>query len=109
MGGANVSRQLTKQTRVNGSYRLNYVDAATLTDLTRQNFLPTGTALYYENSRRQNTNTGTMPPPGWSIRVLQQPQTEYSFQFSDATNNSQSSRQSFSVADTLVMPEKGPL
>jgi hypothetical protein len=27
-----------------------------ITNLARQNFLPQGTALYYENSRQQNAN-----------------------------------------------------
>jgi hypothetical protein len=103
LGGVNLSRQLTKQTRINGSYRLNYQDAEILTNLTRQNFLPGGTALYYENSQSRNTTGLHNATAGLehedstnSIRL------NTSFSYSDAATNNQSSRQSFSVADTLV-------
>jgi hypothetical protein len=102
-GGVNVSRQLTKQTRINGSYRLNYRDATTLTDLTRQNFLPEGIALYYENNQNRNTNSLHNVTVGVdhqdsanSIRL------NTSFAYSGANDNNQSRRQSFSVSDTLV-------
>ena len=103
VGGANVSRQLTRLTRVNGSYRLNYVDAATLTDLTRQNFLPGGTALYYENGQRQNTTARHNATAGLEHKgVTNNIRVNTSFAFSDATANSRNNRRSFSVTDTLV-------
>ncbi len=98
-----MSRQLTKQTRINGSYRLNYQNATTLSNLTRQNFLPGGIALYYENSQSRNTtglqniNAGLEHEDSTnSIRL------NTSFFYSDATANDRSSRQSFSITDTLV-------
>ena len=103
MAGINVSRQLTKKTRINGNYRLNYQDITTLNNLVRQNFLPGGLALYYENSQSRNTNGLHNLTVGVdhqdSINIIK---LNTSFAYTDATTNNQSRRQSFSVSDTLV-------
>lgn len=103
MAGINVSRQLTKQTRINGNYRLNYQDITTLNNLVRQNFLPGGLAVYYENSQSRNTNGLHNLTVGVdhqdSINIIK---LNTSFAYTDANTNNQSRRQSYSVSDTLV-------
>jgi hypothetical protein len=102
-GGLNFLNQLSKKTTVNGSYRFNNTDATIQNDLTRQNFLPEGTAKYYENSQQHNQNkmhqANTTLESKDSLNTIK---LNTIFSFSDATSRANSSRQSFSVADVLV-------
>ncbi|ALI97882.1 outer membrane beta-barrel protein [Rufibacter tibetensis] len=102
-GGVNASHQLSPKARINGSYRFNQTNAETQTNLTRQNFLPEGTALFYENSQQVNKHSGHAVTAvfDWkdSTNTLR---VNTALNFADGQNVSSSNRQSFSVADTLV-------
>jgi hypothetical protein len=103
MVGVNASNQLTGKTRVNGSYLLNYTDAQTLQQLTRQNFLPEGTALYYENSQGRNKNSLHNATFGLEHRdSLNTVRLNAGINYMEATMASNSHRESYSVENTLV-------
>ncbi|WP_426062032.1 outer membrane beta-barrel protein [Hymenobacter sp. B1770] len=55
--GLTAFEKLSPKTSVNGNYIGNYSIAQVRTNLLRQNFLPEGTAFYYQNSG-QRTSTG---------------------------------------------------
>ncbi|HEV7350384.1 outer membrane beta-barrel protein [Telluribacter sp.] len=102
-GGATFSRQLSRITRIHGSYRLNYTNATMLTDLTRQNFLPGGTADYFENSRQQHTTGRHNATAGLEHKgARNNVRLNTTLSLSNSDHYNRSSRQSFSVADTLV-------
>ncbi|RDV11302.1 TonB-dependent receptor [Pontibacter diazotrophicus] len=102
-GGANVFRQLTPKTSLTGSYLFNHTDATILSNLIRQNFLPEGTALYYEESRNENRNSLHNATAGVEHKdSINTVRLNANFGYSGARNASSSSRQSFSVADSLV-------
>lgn len=103
MGGASMYNQLTEKTSINGTYRLTYTKANIKSNLTRQNFLPEGTALYYENSVQQNSNRGHAANVGLehkdSVNTLR---ANIVFGLTDAQMAASSGRQSYSVAGALV-------
>jgi hypothetical protein len=103
MGGLNAFKALTPKTKINGSYLLNYSGVNIENNLTRQNFLPDGTALYYENSLQRNSNGMHNATAGLehndSINTFR---LSTNFNFSDAFTSGNSNRQSYSVADSLV-------
>jgi hypothetical protein len=55
-GGLNVNRQLNKKTELNASYFYNQLNHLTVTDLLRENFLPTGSFFSRDNTTQNNTN-----------------------------------------------------
>ncbi|MFD2999310.1 outer membrane beta-barrel protein [Pontibacter toksunensis] len=102
-GGANVFRQLTPKTSLTGAYFFNHTDATIQSNLIRQNFLPEGTALYYEDSRNENRNSLHNATAGVEHKdSINTVRLNGSFGYSGARSASSSSRQSFSVADSLV-------
>lgn len=103
MGGVNVFKQLAEKTSVHGNYLVNYTDAYTETNLTRQNFLPEGTAMYYESSRQENTNSMHNATAGLEHKdSLNTIRLNTDFNYSGVHAAVSSSRRSFSAADTLV-------
>jgi hypothetical protein len=102
-GGVNVSNQITQKIYINGSYQLNNTNAHIQRDLSRQNFLPGGTASYYENSRYQNRNTGHSADISLERKdSLNSIRLNTAFTVSDANAEGNSRRRSYSEADTLV-------
>lgn len=102
-GGAHLFRQLSPKTSIIASYQLNYTDVSLREELVRQNFQPGGTALYRENSRQQNRNSGhqattTIEHKGDRNTL----RLNTSVNFSDARTANTHTRQSFSVDDSLV-------
>ena len=59
-GGGHLFHQLNAKTSVIASYQLSHADVTLNENLVRQNFLPQGTAMYYQNSRQQNRNQSHM-------------------------------------------------
>ncbi len=55
-GGLNLNNQFNEKTELNASYFYNHLDHARNESTVRDNFLPTGTYTYGENSVQQNTN-----------------------------------------------------
>ncbi len=102
-GGITAFNQINSKTTVHGNYLLNYSNTGVITNLTRQNFLPGGTALYFENSRQQNTSGLHNAVAGIEHKdSLNTFKINTGFNYSTARMSAVSSRQSYSVADTLV-------
>ncbi len=102
-GGITAFNQVSEKTSVTGSYLLNYTRAAILSNLTRQNFLPEGTALYYENSRQQNRYGLHNALAGLEHKdALNTFKLNTAFNYATARMGASSSRQSYSVANTPV-------
>ncbi|GAB3529994.1 TonB-dependent receptor [Pontibacter brevis] len=103
MAGANSFHQLTPKTSLTGSYLFNQTNASVQSSLIRQNFLPEGTALYYENSQQQNRNTLHSATAGVehkdSVNTIRLNAT---FGYTGTRMISSSNRQSYSVTDSLV-------
>ena len=55
--GLNLYNQLTSKTSFSGNYLFRQTTGNIFSSLVRQNFLPEGTAFYYENSRQATSNT----------------------------------------------------
>jgi hypothetical protein len=55
-GGVNFNNEFTKKTEMNGSYFFNYLDHDISQTTYRENFLPTGSFTYNQNSRQNNNN-----------------------------------------------------
>ena len=102
-GGINFSKQFSKKTRINSSYKIDYTDEKVFTDVNRQNFLPGGTALYYENSQRRNSRNRHTALAGLDYKAARNSiKITTFFNFANANSLMTNSRQSYSVADTLV-------
>lgn len=54
--GANINREFSKNTELNGSYFYNFLDHEILQNTYRENYLPQGSFMYSEVNRQDNTN-----------------------------------------------------
>lgn len=102
-GGLTAFEKLSPKTTLNGNYIGNYSSASLRTDLVRQNFLPEGTAFYYQTSG-QRTTTGLHNAFAGvehrdSLRTLK---LDATVTYSATDVLSTEARQSFGVGDTLV-------
>lgn len=55
-GGVNANRKISNKTEVNGSYFYNYRNTDVITNLERENFLPSGNFDFVQESNRNNLN-----------------------------------------------------
>jgi hypothetical protein len=55
-GGVNGNRKLSDKTEFNGSYFYNFLENNVITDLERENFIPTGNFNFVQNSLKNNIN-----------------------------------------------------
>jgi hypothetical protein len=102
-GGLTAFEKLSQKTSFNGNYIGNYSSAQLQTDLVRQNFLPEGTAFYYQNSGQRTTTGLHNAFAGLEHRdSLRTVKLDASVTY--ATNDllSTEARQSFGVGDTLA-------
>lgn len=101
--GVNGYVQAGEKTNINASYDFRQTDRQVLTSLTRQNFLPTGTSLYLENSRLQNRRDSHSGELGLvrsgTATTLRLSST---FDYSQGRLDSYNGRQSFGIDQTLV-------
>ena len=102
-GGGHLFDQLNAKTSVIASYQLNHNNLSLRENVVRQNFLPEGTALYYENSLQQSKQKGhmlhtTLEHKGGNNTLRLNTVLNYSAIHTTSTIH----RQSFAVDDSLV-------
>lgn len=101
--GLNLYNQLSSKTSLSGSYLFRQTAGDILSSLVRQNFLPQGTAFYYENSRQATSNTAHTADLELehkdSVTTLR---LTASLSATNPTVSTNNNRQSYSVTDSLV-------
>ena len=101
--GGHLFQQLNPKTSLTASYQFNHTNASLKENLVRQNFLPEGIALYYENNLQQNKNRGHQV-----LTTLEHKESRNTLRLNTVLNYADihsaaiTTRQSFSVADSLV-------
>lgn len=102
-GGLNFFNQFSEKTHINGNYMLDYSNTHIIRNLTRQNFLPEGTAMYSERNLQRNTNSMHLASVGMerkdSINTFR---LNTSFNLMGGLMLETSNRESFSPAGDVV-------
>ncbi|OGX82387.1 TonB-dependent receptor [Hymenobacter glacialis] len=101
--GINGYVQAGEKTNINASYDFRQSDGQVLTYLTRQNFLPKGTSLYLENSRRNNRRYSHSSELGIERNGTNTTlRLSSAFEYAHGRQGSYNGQQSFGVDETLV-------